>query len=215
MFADRIDAGLQLADRLRHLKGREGVVLAIPRGGVPVGFMVAESLGFRLDVLLCKKIGHPHNPEYSIGAVSLTDRVLNLSTGVSTDYIEEETLRLRRRMRENEHAFRKGRPPIALKGKTVVVVDDGIATGSTLLCTLPMLRNQGPDRLIVAVPVAPAAAVRKLRVHADEVVSLLVPDDFMAVGSYYADFTQVEDSEVVAYMERATERDRPNGASSE
>lgn len=201
MFTDRIDAGLRLAERLERYKGSRGVVLAVPRGGVPVGFMVAESLGFELDVLLCKKIGHPQNPEYAIGAVSPTDRILNLTAGVDEGYIERETDILRKKMRENERAFRKGRPAAALNGRTVIVVDDGIATGHTLLCTLPMLRRQGADRIVVAVPVAPASAIRKLKAHADEIVSLLVPEDFIAVGSYYEDFSQVEDEEVARYMD--------------
>lgn len=200
MFSDRIDAGLKLADRLGRFKEADGVVLAIPRGGVPVGYMVAKTLAFPLDVLLCKKIGHPRNPEYAIGAVSLTDRIVNLSAGVSEEYIEQETERLRKRMRENERLFRSGMPPASLKGKTVLVVDDGIATGNTLLCALPMLRREGAGRIVVAVPVAPASAISRLKAVADEVVSLIVPDDFMAVGSYYEDFSQVDDAEVARYM---------------
>ena len=110
-------------------------------------------------------------------------------------------------MRENERAFRKGRPAAELKGRTVIVVDDGIATGNTLLCTLPMLRREGAERIVVAVPVAPASAIRKLKAHADEVVSLLVPEDFIAVGSYFEDFSQVEDEEVARYMSRSKEED--------
>lgn len=200
MFTDRLDAGIRLADRLRAYKGRKGVVLAIPRGGVPVGYMVAKTLGFELDVLLCKKIGHPGNPEFAIGAVSPTDRIVNPSSGVDEEYIDEETDRLRRIMKDNERRFRKGRPAIPLKERTVIVVDDGIATGNTLLCTLPVLRREKPERIVVAVPVAPASAVRRLKPHADEVVTLLVPDDFFAVGSYYDDFSQVEDEEVARYM---------------
>ena len=205
MFTDRIDAGLLLAERLSKYKGDHGVVLAIPRGGVPIGYTVAKSLGFELDVLLCKKIGHPHNPEYAIGAVSPTDRIVNLSAGASKEYIEKETERLREKMRGNERLFRKGRPPVPLKGKTVIVVDDGIATGNTLLCTLPMLRREGAEKIVVAVPVAPTAAIHRLKAYSDEVISLLVPDDFMAVGSYYDDFSQVEDAEVARYMALATE----------
>ena len=204
MFTDRIDAGLRLAESLEKYKGRKGVVLAIPRGGMPIGYLVAKSLDFELDVLLCKKIGHPQNPEYAIGAVSPTDHIVNLSAGVSKAYIEQEAERLRKKMRESERLFRKGKPPVSIKGKTVIVVDDGIATGSTLLCTLPMLRREGPEWIVVAVPVAPANAIRKLKEHADEVVSLIVPDDFMAVGSYYEDFTQVEDEEVARYMAMAS-----------
>jgi putative phosphoribosyl transferase len=113
-------------------------------------------------------------------------------------------------MRENERVFRKGRPAASLRGRTVIVVDDGIATGNTLLCTLPMLRRKGAERIVVAVPVAPASAIRKLEAHADEVVTLLVPDDFIAVGSYYEDFSQVEDEEVARYMELSRREDSSN-----
>jgi predicted phosphoribosyltransferase len=207
MFMDRIDAGMQLAQRLGKYKGEDGVVLAVPRGGVPVGYMVAKTLGFPLDVLLCKKIGHPRNPEYAIGAVSLKDRIVNLPAGVANEYIESEMARLREKMTANERLFRKGRPPAPLSGRTLIVVDDGIATGSTLQCVLPMLRREQPKRIVVAVPVAPASAIRSLKAHADEVVALLVPDDFFAVGSYYDDFSQVEDEEVARYMDLSREQE--------
>ena len=204
MFNDRLDAAGQLADKLAAHKGRKPLVLAIPRGGVPVGAAVARALQLPLDVVLVKKIGHPSNREYAIGACSLTDRYLNPreELAAAEDYIESETAAVRQRLRDMEQRFRKGKPPLQLKGKTVLVVDDGIATGLTLLATLQLLRQQEPAKLVVAVPVAPAGMDEKMRPVADAFVCLHKPDWFTGVGAFYDDFSQVSDAEVEACLQQ-------------
>lgn len=200
MFKDRIDAGLQLSAALIHLKGRDGIVLAIPRGGVPIGHIVSRELGMPLELLLSKKIGHPGNPEFAIGAVSLTDRVIDPRTDVPDDYIELETGRIREKLRADYRKYMGDRVLRPLKGKTVIVVDDGIATGHTLLSTIGMLRSEHPKEIVVAVPVAPKATIKKIRPKVDELVVLLIPDEFYGVGGSYEDFSQVDDEVVVACL---------------
>jgi putative phosphoribosyl transferase len=200
MYADRIEAGLVLAGKLKKYAGEPGVILAVPRGGVPLGFIVARELKLPLELLLSKKIGHPNNPEYAIGAVSLTDRVLIPHAGVSDTYIESETTRLRQKLRENYIKFMGDKKPSNLENKILIVVDDGIATGNTLMSTIKMLRNSKPARIIVAAPVAPQSAVNKLSKVVDELVIPLIPKEFYGVGSFYEDFTQVTDEEVIRYL---------------
>lgn len=200
MFQDRADAGRALARLLAKYRGKPGVVLAVPRGGVPVGAEVARALGMPLEPLVSKKIGHPLNPEYAIGAVTLEDRMMREPDAAPKAYVDAETERLRQRIAEQTRRFTDGRKPRPLEGIPVIVVDDGIATGSTLLCTLPMLRRKRPSRIIVAVPVAPPDALERLRAVADEVVCILREEDFNGVGAFYADFTQVEDSEVAEML---------------
>jgi putative phosphoribosyl transferase len=200
MYADRIEAGLVLAGKLKKYAGEPGVILAVPRGGVPLGFIVARELKLPLELLLSKKIGHPNNPEYAIGAVSLTDRVLIPHAGVSDAYIESETTRLRQKLRENYIKFMGDKKPSNLENKILIVVDDGIATGNTLMSTIKMLRNSKPARIIVAAPVAPQSAVNKLSKVVDELVIPLTPKEFYGVGSFYEDFTQVTDEEVIRYL---------------
>lgn len=203
MFANRYDAGLQLAHLLRHYKNRDGVVLAVPRGGVEVGYMVAKELGLPLEIVLSKKIGHPAHPEFAIGAVSLEGRVVTERPDVSEEYIEEETERLRRLLRERYKMYYGDRKPVSLEDKIVIVVDDGIATGNTLLSTVELVRHHRPRRVVVAIPVAPPDSLRKLRDAdgVDEVVCALSPRDFYAVGQYYENFDQVEDAEVKRLLE--------------
>ena len=200
-FIDRLDAGEQLADKLNKYKNTPGIVLAIPRGGVPVGYVVARNLGLPLDLLLTKKIGHPSNKEYAIGAVSLTDRYVVPHNDVSQAYIEEETERVRARLLEMQQKFREGRPLTALKGQILIIVDDGIATGNTLMAAIGMLRRQEPARIVVAVPVAPRDSIQRLREVADEVVCVHIPGDFYGVGSFYDNFDQVSDETVLEFID--------------
>ena len=203
MFNDRYDAGLQLANLLRHYKNRDGVVLAVPRGGVEVGYVVAKELGLPLEVVLSKKIGHPAHPEFAIGAVSLEGRVVTERPDVSKEYIEEETERLRRLLRERYKMYYGDRKPVNMEDKIVIVVDDGIATGNTLLSTVELVRHHRPRWVVVAIPVAPPDSLRKLREAdgVDEVVCVLSPRDFYAVGQFYEHFDQVEDEEVKRLLE--------------
>jgi predicted phosphoribosyltransferase len=201
MYADRIEAGLILAERLKKYAGETAIILAVPRGGVPLGFIIARELHLPLELLLSKKIGHPNNPEYAIGAVSLTDRVLIPHAGVSDAYIESETTRLRQKLRENYIKFMGDKNSSNLENKILIVVDDGIATGNTLMSTIQMLRNSKPAKIIVAVPVAPQSAVNKLSKVVDELVIPLIPKEFYGVGSFYEDFTQVSDDDVLQYLD--------------
>ena len=203
MFQDRIDAGIQLATALEKFREEDTVVLAIPRGGLPLGSIVAKALQAPLDVVLTKKIGHPYHKEYAIGAVSLEDSILSDAVGVTKSYIKEETARIRQQLKVRHKAYYKGRSATPLKDKTVVIVDDGIATGNTILVTGQLVKKKQPRKVIVAVPVAPKAAVNKLEAspNIDEVICLSTPLHFHAVGQFYEVFDQVSDEEAIALLE--------------
>jgi predicted phosphoribosyltransferase len=196
MFTNRIEAGLLLAVRLKKFRDQPGVVLAVPRGGVPVAYGVAKELGMPLDIILTKKIGHPINREYAIGAVSLHDSFVVPERGISQFYIENEIRTIRNRLKEMYRKFMGGKEPESLKGKTVIIVDDGIATGNTLLGTVNMLRKQKPSKIIIAVPVASKSAVQRLSKSVDEVIAIIIPEKFHGVSEFYEDFEQVTDDEV-------------------
>jgi putative phosphoribosyl transferase len=202
MFRDRADAGRRLAGKLLPLKGEEPVVLALPRGGVAVGLEVALALDAPLDLLLVRKIGAPGHPEFALGAVVdgvspeiVLDEEVVAALGVPETYLRDTA---RRELEEIER--RRG---LYLRGRTAVVVDDGIATGSTVRVALLALGRSGPARRVLAVPVAPPDTAGRLRALGDEAVFLATPADFRAVGAYYGDFRQLEDGEVVAMLERA------------
>lgn len=203
MFINRKDAGQQLAQKLTAYKNTNAVVLAVPRGGVPVGYEVARALGLPLEVILSKKIGHPNEDEYAIGAVSLTDSIIESHANVSQEYINEKTRQIRERLQEMYRKFMGDITPVPEKGKILIIVDDGIATGNTLLSTVQMARREQPAKIVVAAPVASRYAVARLRNAADELVCVSIPDDFMAVGQFYEDFDQTEDEEVVALIRQA------------
>ena len=202
MISDRTEAGYLPATKLRKFMGEDGVVLAIPRGGVPVAYPIASDLGFPLELALIKKIGHPRNKEYAIGAASMNDYVLSSTETVDPAYIKEELQLIRGRLREMQQKFLGDREPIDLKGKTVIVVDDGIATGHTLMASIKLIRKSDPARIIVAVPVAAEQAIENLKPAVDEVVSLLTPTQFGAVGAFYRDFSEVSDEEVKRYLNK-------------
>jgi len=183
MFRDRIEAGLLLAEKLRKYKNDPGVVLAVPRGGVPVAYAVAKELGFPLEVILTKKIGHPMNKEYAIGAASLTDHFIIPHENVTDEYIQQELKRVRSRLKEMYVRFMGNKEPENLEGKTVIVIDDGIATGNTLMGTVNVLRKSNPGKIIIGVPVASRDAFDKLSKEVDEVVAVLEPEQFYGVGA--------------------------------
>ncbi|WP_339627899.1 phosphoribosyltransferase family protein [uncultured Maribacter sp.] len=205
MFKNRIDAGRQLAEKLMKFKGENVVVLAIPRGGLPLGEIIAKALKVPLDVSLTKKIGHPFNKEYAIGAVSLEGIILMDEIEVSKDYIEEETSRIRQKLKKRQDEYYKNRAPMNLEKKTVIVVDDGIATGNTILATADLIKKQKPNKIVVAVPVAPHSAIQKLKDsdNVDEVICLDTPNNFRAVGQFYENFEQVPDVEAIKLLEDA------------
>ena len=206
-FHDRSDAGRRLGKRLAALRGRDVVVLGLPRGGVPVAFEVAKALEAPLDVIVVRKLGVPFQPEVAMGAIGEGNvRVLDPRT-ISMARVSQEDLqqveRQERALLESRVArFRQGRRRIDLTGRTVVIVDDGIATGSTARAACQVARHLGAARVILAVPVAPARAIVELK-EPDDVVCLLSPQDFQAVGYYYRDFSPTEDSEVVQLLDAA------------
>lgn len=204
-FADRQDAGRQLAERLLPLADENPIVLALPRGGVPVAREVALALGAPLDFLAVRKLGAPHNPEYGIGAIAEDGTqvidpeaiaILGIRNGVLKTIVARETDELRRRVRR----YRGERPPVDVSGRTVIVVDDGVATGVTDSAALRAVRRRGPRRLILAVPVCPPDTERRLREDADEVICLNTPPRFFGVGQWYEDFSQVSDEEVLSVL---------------
>lgn len=200
VFQDRAEAGRLLAQKLGKYRNQPGVLLAVPRGGVPVAYEVAKELGLPMELVYTRKIGHPLNKEYAIGAASLTDYFIIPHENVTTDYIEKELLQIRKRLKEMQAKFTGDREPENLEGKTLIVVDDGVATGNTLLATLQVLRQRKPARIVVAAPVMPPSAMEKLQPAADEIVTLLVPETFYGVGSFYDEFEQVTDEDVIRYL---------------
>jgi len=207
-FVDRVDAGQQLAAALDHLRGEDPVVLGLPRGGVPVAFEVARALHAPLDVILVRKLGVPFQPELGMGAIGedgvriINEEVVSLAH-VSEDDIAVVEQRERAELDRRARRFRGDRPRTPLAGRTAIVVDDGIATGSTARAASRVARAQGARRVVLAVPVAAPSAVEGLRQDADEVVCLEEPQWFFAIGQWYANFTQTRDDEVVELLERA------------
>lgn len=205
MFENREQAGHLLAGKLKKYRNDPGIVLAVPRGGIPVAYIVAKELGLPMDVILTKKIGHPVYKEYAIGAASLTDYFVIPHKDVSTEYIQEELVRIRKRLREMQKRFRGDAPPQSFEGKTVIIIDDGIATGNTVLATIEILRKSNPAKIVIAAPVAPQTVVDKLSDVADDVVIVDTIQYFHGVGAYYYDFEQVTDDEVMFYLDKIKE----------
>ena len=199
-FTNRYHAAIELSHQLDQYKNMDGVVLAIPRGGVPIGHYMAEYLGFTLDLLMAKKIGHPSHEEYAIGAVGLEDSIVEETGIVSEEYLEKEIIRIRQQLKERYRQFMGDHEPVSIRGKIVIITDDGIATGRTILTTLKMLRHKQPSKLIVAVPVSSRQAAARMRQEVDEFVCLYIPSVFPGVGKFYQDFTQVEDTEVMTLL---------------
>ncbi|HYW91415.1 MAG TPA: phosphoribosyltransferase [Gammaproteobacteria bacterium] len=218
-FPDRTAAGRRLAEALRGYRlGSEAVVLGLPRGGVPVAEVVAQALGAALDIIIVRKLGLPGQEELAMGAIaSGGGRALNEDLAEMLHLDEADIARVeareRRELERREKLYRGDRPAPAIKGRDVVLVDDGLATGATMRAAVAAVRSLGPARVIVAVPVAPAEAVARLREEADEVVCLATPEPFLAVGRWYRDFGQTSDAEVGAALARAWGTDPQGGAS--
>lgn len=200
-FRDRVEAGELLAQRLGHYRGTDALVLAIPRGGIPVGHVVAKALGLPLDIVLAKKIGHPANPEFAVGAASPEAVILDPRFDVDPEYVQEQVASIRAQMSERAARYRGDRPRPVVEGRTVIVVDDGVATGHTLLATIDLLRRQGPARIVVAMPVVPPDFIEKGGGNADEFIHLIAPEDFRSVGQFYEEFFPVEDEEATRLLE--------------
>lgn len=216
-FRDRREAGRQLAAALQAYRDRRPYVLAIPRGGVVVGYEVAVALAAPLDVIVPRKLRAPYNPELAVGAVAhdgsvYLDSPLLRHLDVAEDYLRDETDIQRGEIRRRMLLYRGDRPQPALNGAAAIVVDDGIATGSTMIAALRATRAAGPAVLVAAIPVAPAEIVGGLRREADDVICLYAPPVFYAVGQFYEDFGQTTDDEVIALLRRREHELREPGA---
>jgi putative phosphoribosyl transferase len=201
MFSDRIEAANLLADRLGNYRGKNPLVLAIPRGAVPMAKVIAERLHGEFDVVLVRKLRAPYQSELAIGSVDESGSTYiadyAASTGASKEYIESEKQAQLATIRRRRAQYSPIRPPIDPAGRMVIVVDDGLATGSTMISALCSLRTVKPAKLICAVPVSPPDTLKKVAAIADEVICLEAPEHFLAVGQFYADFPQVEDDEII------------------
>lgn len=206
MFEDRTEAGRRLAAALGGSVRPGALVLGVPRGGVVVAAEVARAHGLELDVIVVRKIGAPGNPEYAVGAVDEEGRIIGGQNGlVSREYLERAAKEGRAEIERRLIAYRSGRPAPGIAGRTVLLIDDGIATGMTLLAALESLRTRGADRTVVAAPVAAPDAAQRIAEAADEFVALELPRYFSAVGQFYRDFGQTPDSEVMALLARSRE----------
>jgi putative phosphoribosyl transferase len=210
-FRDRVEAGRRLAGALLQFKGEDTVVLGIPRGGVVVAKEVADALEAPLDIVITRKIGAPGEPEFALGAVTqegdvILDRRTVESLGVGKEYLDAEIRRKREEVRQRMERFRGDAPYPSLKGKLVIIVDDGIATGSSVEAAVTSIRKTDPKEVIVAVPVAPPDAVESLREKGEMVVCLETPGMFFAIGEFYQRFDQVEDSEVKRILDESWNR---------
>jgi putative phosphoribosyl transferase len=218
VFHDRSDAGRALATALMHHAGAEVVVLALPRGGVPIAFEVASRLKAPLDVFLVRKLGVPGHEELAMGAIASGDveflnEALIARLGIPRHAIDEAITRERRELQRREQVYRGDRPPLAVAGRTVILIDDGLATGATMRAAIAGLRKLGPGRVVVAVPVAAPEACAEIGAEVDEIVCLARPSPFHGVGLWYDDFRQIDDAEVHALL--GASPPRPSGTSAE
>ncbi len=208
MFANKVDAGKQLANTLKNFSDKdELIVLAIPRGGVVVGYEVARVLKVPLDIIIPRKIGAPNQPELAIGAVGqdgsvVLNKKVVAQLGVSRIYIEKESRQQQLEIKRRLDKYRGELPFPSLKGRKVIVVDDGVATGATLKAALSFVKKQGVKELIVALPVGPLSSINELKKEVDQVICLLTPEPFYAIGQFYKDFSQTSDEQVINLLDR-------------
>jgi predicted phosphoribosyltransferase len=207
-FEDRTEAGRRLAKELAAYAGTDAVVLALPRGGVPVAFPVARALGLPLDVFVVRKLGVPGQPELAMGAIASGGaRVMNedvlAGLGLREADVEAVAEKERTVLEQREHTYRGDRPPLDVRGRTAILVDDGLATGASMRAAIAAVRAREPRRIVVAVPTAPARTLEELRGEVDDVVCVVTPRPFFAVGGSYVDFDQTTDDEVRDLLERA------------
>ena len=205
LIRNRETAARLLAGRLEKYRGERGVVLAIPRGGVPVAAPIARHLGLPLEVTLSKKIGHPANPEFAIGSVSLDSVQVDARADVPQAYIAAEVARIREGLRQKYSLYMGNKEHVPLQDRVVILVDDGVATGKTLLATIDLVKKEQPRKIVVAVPVASPSAYETVSSLVDEVVCLLVPIGFQAVGQFYEEFSQVSDEQVIELLQEQEE----------
>jgi predicted phosphoribosyltransferase len=205
-FKNRYDAAMQLIPLLKKYKNEEGIILAVPRGGVPIAYYIAKEYGFPLDLLMTKKLGHPFSPEYAIGSVSMESSFVENKHDIPEDYIKEETQRILQQLKERYKRFMGNKEPLSLRNKTVLIIDDGIATGLTILGMIKILRQQHPKKIIVAVPVAPRESAIRIKELVDDFICVHIPKTFYGVGMFYNDFSEVSDDDVISYLNELNER---------
>lgn len=196
-YRNRQDAAEKLIPLLKGHLDEDTVVLAVPRGGVPIGYIIARYYNLPLDLLLTKKIGHPSNPELAIGAVSLEDEIIDNDFYISKNYINSQIKEIREKLKLRFKKFMGNRSAIDLKNKTVLIIDDGIATGNTLMAAIQMVRRKSPKKIVVAVPVSPYDTAEKIRSKVDAFICPIIDANFVGVGMYYHDFYQVSDEQVI------------------
>jgi putative phosphoribosyl transferase len=212
IFRDRTDAGRTLSERIpASIRDADSLVLALPRGGVPVGFEVAKALRTELDIFLVRKLGLPGHEELAIGAIAsggvqVLNKGLIAELGLSRTVIAQVTAHEERELKRREELYRQGRPPLPVRDRTVIVVDDGLATGASMKAASQALRLQGPKRIVVAVPVAAEETCDEFRMNVDEIVCAYTPAPFVAVGIWYQDFSQTSDEEVQQLLRLAEEQ---------
>ncbi|MBP8943703.1 MAG: hypothetical protein KBG76_15990 [Saprospiraceae bacterium] len=200
IFKNRKEAGEILAGKLLKFNSKDTIVLAVPRGGVPVGFEVARLLQVPLEPIMIKKIGHPANKEYAIGATSMDEFFIASQEHIPKEYIDAELVLIRKRLTEMYSKFMGQKKPTNLKGMNVILVDDGMAMGHTMMATLHVVKKSLPNQIIVAIPVASNNAVKLVKTLANVVVCIYIPDEFYGVGSFYEDFDQLTDKEVIGFF---------------
>jgi predicted phosphoribosyltransferase len=203
MFKDRFDAGGRLADALsKYRNDPDAIILAIPRGALQIGKVLHQRLGLPLDIIVTKKIPHPMSEEFAVGAVGPDGEyfLTESASGIDQEYIEREKKRIEKAVEEKYARYRGKRPKPEIEGKTVIIVDDGIATGSTMMAAIHVIRKQKAAKIVVAVPVGPPDTVAAMGKVADEVVCLITPQMFFAIGQFYENFVQVEDEEAIAIL---------------
>ena len=205
-FYDRKEAGQKLAFAIENckLKIENSVILALPRGGVIIGREIANTLNLPLDVLIVRKIGYPGNPEFAVGAVGESGRLVlgEEERSVDTDYLKKEVAKEKEEIKRRLKEYRGERPKPVLKNKIVIIVDDGLATGLSMKAAISEVRRENPSKIVVAVPVAPAETIKELKNEADEIICLETPSPFFAIGNFYTNFAQVSDQEVKEALEK-------------
>lgn len=210
MFLDREDAAMQLAQKLGDYRHCNALVLAIPRGAIPMAKIIADQLGGELDVVLVRKLRAPHQPELAIGAIDETGwthiAAHARTAGISPPYLAAEIEHQLQTIRQRRAQYTPAKPPIDPAGRTVIVVDDGLATGETMIAALHSVRQHRPKQLVCAVPLAPADTLEKVRALADRVVCLEVPADFQGVGQFYRHFPQLQDEEVLSLLRQGVKK---------
>lgn len=206
IFADRQSAAQALIPLLEKFRNQDCVVVALPRGGVVLGYHVAKEFDFPLEIVLTKKIGHPSNKEFAIGVVSLENEICDHVPGVPVSYFEQEIKTIRNSLKERNAKFMKGRKPVSFKNKIVIIIDDGIATGNTIIAAIQLVKMQQPFKIVVATPVIPTDTAKYLANMVDELLCVQIPFDFVGVGQFYDDFSEVTDEVVINLLNKS----RPN-----